>query len=93
MLGNAKQRAARDGVPFDLKVADVVIPEFCPVLGLRIASSRGRPSDASPSLDKLRPELGYVRGNVSVISNRANRIKMNATAAELRRIADWMDAQ
>lgn len=91
MLSGAKKRAQRDSVPFELTLADIVIPEVCPVLGIRLASSSGRPSDASPSLDRVRPEQGYVRGNAYVISNRANRIKMNATSAELRAIADWMD--
>ena len=30
------------------------------------------------------PELGYIKGNVWVISNKANRIKNNATLEELR---------
>jgi hypothetical protein len=49
--------------------------------------------DTSPSLDKINPELGYVPGNVAIISYRANRIKNNGTAEEHRLIADWMDAQ
>lgn len=93
MLSGAKKRAQRDGLPFDITLADLTIPERCPVLGIKLVSSRGRPSDASPSLDKIRPERGYVRGNIAIISNRANRLKMNATAAELRMIADWMESQ
>jgi hypothetical protein len=93
MLSGAKKRAQRDGLPFDITLADLTIPEFCPVLGIKLVSSQGRPSDASPSLDKIRPERGYVRGNIAIISNRANRLKMNATAAELRAIAAWMDQQ
>lgn len=36
-----------------------------------------------PSLDKIIPKLGYVKGNVWVVSNKANRIKSNATIEEL----------
>lgn len=42
------------------------------------------PNEDSPSIDKVIPELGYVRGNVWVISNKANRIKNNATLEELK---------
>lgn len=43
------------------------------------------------SLDRIVPSLGYVPGNVAVISHRANRIKSDATADELRAVADWLD--
>jgi len=47
----------------------------------------------SPSVDRIRPELGYVPGNVAVISVKANFIKGNATAAEIRLVAEWLDKQ
>lgn len=43
----------------------------------------------SPTLDRIRPDLGYVKGNVIVISGRANRIKSDATIEELRDIASF----
>ncbi|WP_145960516.1 hypothetical protein [Novosphingobium meiothermophilum] len=43
----------------------------------------------SPSLDRIEPELGYVPGNTIVISNRANRLKSDATIDELRAIASF----
>jgi hypothetical protein len=46
--------------------------------------------DASPSLDRMVPELGYVKGNVSLICWRCNRIKGIATADDLERVAVWM---
>lgn len=92
LLANARMRAARFGVPFDLESSDIFIPEFCPVLGIKMeigAGGRGF-QPCSPNLDRIVPSLGYVRGNVAVISGRANKIKSNATAAELERIAAWM---
>lgn len=91
MLQTAKKRAREQSLPFDLTEDDIFIPEHCPVLGipLRPASGRGfHPS--SPTLDRLVPELGYVRGNVAVISCRANILKSNGTAEEHERIAAWM---
>lgn len=50
------------------------------------SSQRGGRSN-SPSLDRLVPSIGYVRGNVAVVSWKANRAKNNLTARELRHLA------
>jgi hypothetical protein len=93
MLQNAKRRAAAFGIPFDLSLSDLVIPEVCPVLGILLQKGEGRSCDASPSLDRIRPALGYVRGNVAIISQRANQIKNSATVGELLAVADWLERQ
>lgn len=67
------------------------MPDVCPVLGLPLRPTSGCSDDNSPTVDRLVPELGYVPGNVAVISHRANSIKHMGTAEEHRRIADWMD--
>lgn len=92
LVKSARERAARKGLPFDLVASDVVVPERCPVLGLTLLVSRGRRGggDSSPTLDRLIPALGYVRGNVSVISNRANTLKRDATVEELEAVVRWM---
>jgi len=91
MVGAAKARAKKAGVPFNITAADVVIPQTCPVLGLSLLVGQTQASDQSPSLDRVVPLLGYVRGNILVISNRANRIKNNATIPELRRVANFFE--
>jgi hypothetical protein len=80
MVFKARQRAKQLGVPCTIKRSDIVIPEMCPVLG-----------DSSPSLDRIIPSLGYVPGNVRVISQRANRIKNDATSLELRLVASYIE--
>lgn len=87
-LRKAKWRAKRAGVPFDLTAADVVIGDLCPVLGISLVRGSG---DGAPTIDRRIPELGYVRGNVTVISNKANRIKNDATLEDLKRIALWLE--
>lgn len=84
ILHGARVRAKKDGCPCIVTEVDIVIPEFCPVFGVRLQRGVKRRTDASPSLDKIVPERGYVPGNVWVISWRANRIKNNATLEELR---------
>lgn len=83
MLFNARSRAAASHLPFELTIDDIHIPTVCPVFGTALKRQRGGMTDDSPSLDRLKPCLGYVRGNVWVISMRANRIKADATLAEL----------
>lgn len=93
MWGRVKHRAKKNDIPFDLSYEDIEIPTHCPVLGiplLFVPSKLRVPSDNSPSLDRLDPSKGYVKGNVCVMSYRANMLKNNATAAELERIARWM---
>lgn len=82
MWRNAQKRARQGGYPCTITIDDIVIPEFCPLLGLRIVTGSGL-SAASPSLDKITPSLGYVPGNVWVISWRANMLKNDATLQEL----------
>ena len=91
MLRAAKGRARREGLPFSLVISDIVIPTYCPVLGIELKlSKRDGPKDSwhsSPSLDKIVPALGYVKGNIVVVSMRANRIKCDATPEELYKVA------
>jgi len=93
MLRTAKSRAKKRGVPFQLTPADIEVPAVCPILGIPIQRSRELLAPGSPSLDRIIPTLGYVPGNVAVISQRANTIKNSGTAAEHERIAEWMRAK
>ena len=92
MVHRARHRAKKNGLPFSLHPDDLTIPRRCPVLGIELVTKFT--SDANrdywPSLDRIVPDLGYVRGNVIVMSYRANRIKSDATAAELCAIAVWV---
>jgi len=93
MWWSARQRAKRNGLEFKIQLEHISIPDVCPVLGIRLKQSLGKrgPSDCSPSLDRLIPSKGYVPGNVAVISHLANRLKTNASAAQLRLVADYID--
>lgn len=44
----------------------------------------------TPSLDRIVPERGYVRGNVEVISWEANRLKNSATLEQLEALVDYL---
>ena len=90
MLVFARFRAKRDGLPFNLTLDDIVIPDVCPVFGVPFVFGAKGNHPYSPSLDKLIPELGYVKGNIRVISYRANTLKRDASFNEIARLYRWM---
>lgn len=83
---SVKKRAKENGTPFELSIYDIPdIPKNCPIFGIKLQSNnRSGPLDTSPSLDRIIPELGYVKNNVRIISNRANRLRADATLQEFR---------
>lgn len=91
LFNAAKNRAKLGGIPFDITVDDVVVPDLCPVLGIPLVVNKRAAKFNSPTLDRIIGDLGYVRGNVMVISYRANTIKSDATVTELRRMADFYE--
>lgn len=91
LFASVRASAKRQGLPFDLTVEDIFVPEHCPVLGIPLNRTPDVAApDTAPSVDRLIPALGYVKGNISVISGRANRIKTDATVNEVERVAAWM---
>ncbi len=102
MLYAARNRAKLEGVPCTLEAGYLEsiwpVDNCCPVFGEEFKVNKKRvrghagPNALSPTLDKIRPELGYVPGNVVIISHRANTIKSRETdPAMLRRVADWLE--
>ena len=91
LLRSAKHRAKTSGVPIDITIEDILIPEYCPILKIKLETSTGVASKNSPSIDKIIPELGYVKGNIQVISNLANTMKWNANFEELVNFAEWIN--
>lgn len=91
MWSNAKNRAKKFNVPFDLDVADIIIPEFCPVLGIPLVHHKGEGKSwgDSPSLDRIIPDKGYVKSNVMVISKRANAMKNDGDLEDLRKVYEF----
>lgn len=91
MYIQSKGGAKRRGLEFNITEEDIIIPEKCPVLGIDIIPFSA--SDNSPSLDRIDNNKGYVKGNVKVISKRANLLKSNATKEELLKICEYMERE
>jgi hypothetical protein len=90
-LNNIKHRAKKKGLPFNLTLDDLPVPDRCPILGIPLFMRSGSFHDHSPSIDRLVAEKGYVRGNVAVVSYRANRIKDYGTLDELRKVVAYLE--
>ena len=91
MLGRARRRARDKGLDFNLTIEDIQIPEKCPVFNIPLIINDKPHVDSSPALDRIDSSKGYIKGNVIVVSNRANFIKRDATPEELRLLADFYD--
>jgi hypothetical protein len=81
---NARYRAKRDRVPFDIRPEDIpLVPKFCPLLGIPITQNNKKCGPNSPTLDRILPLLGYTKENIWIISHRANTVKSDASVDEL----------
>lgn len=88
-IAHLRVRARAAGIECTITAADIPVPRLCPVLGIELMP--GSNSDASPSVDRFDPRLGYVPDNVLVISRRANQLKSNGTSDEFRRVIEYLE--
>lgn len=99
-----KQRNKRDSNPLKVLISerkntkheftitedDLTLPDLCPILKIPLFSGQGKTTINSPSLDRIDNSIGYVRGNVWIISHLANRMKSDATEEELNNFCRWI---
>lgn len=93
-LPNIRARAKKNGHECTISASDISVPEFCPVLGIKIEFHSGRnvrKSGSNPSVDRFDNTKGYTPENVRVISLRANMLKSNATAEEMHAVLKYME--
>ena len=84
MWATARNNARRDGREFTITPEDIMIPEYCSYLGLKLTFRERRGiEDSGYSLDRIDNRKGYIPGNIEVISDLANRMKQNATKEQL----------
>lgn len=88
----ARLRAKAEGLPFEIEVNDVIVPDTCPITGAKIDVLTSN-YESGASLDRVVNELGYVKGNVRVISRKANRLKQDATIEQVERILAYMKGE
>ena len=95
MVRSARSRAKKKNLPFDIDRDYIrsIVPSHCPIFGMPLEwsirrANKAAPLPNSPSLDRIDPSKGYVKGNVWIISYRANQIKSNASHDELKRVTE-----
>ena len=92
---NAHYRAKKEGYKSDLTIEylhDIFPKDFkCPALGIKMEWGNKKGTRTSPSLDKINPDKGYMKGNVAIISLKANSIKSDATPKEVIKVAKWLE--
>jgi hypothetical protein len=79
IFDRAKTRATEKGLDFDIEESDIIIPVYCPVFKTIMFR---------PSIDRIDNKKGYVKGNIRIISTRANTLKNNAELWELELILE-----
>lgn len=90
MIVEARVKARRRDLEFSISSADIVFPDKCPVFGTKLVYDGSNTAwSAIPSLDRVNNALGYVPGNVVVISWLANHLKGAATGDQLRSLAAY----
>ena len=93
LLCHARERAKDRGIPCTITLDDIRIPEFCPVLHIRLKKGHGRHCDSSPTIDRIVPSMGYTPSNTWVISFRANHLKANGTLDDFESLCREMRAR
>jgi hypothetical protein len=94
LLFAAKSRAKESNLEFNITLEDMIIPTLCPYLKIPLTNIQGSGIiDSNISLDRIDPSKGYIKGNIQIISNLANRMKTNATKEQLILFAKGILAQ
>ena len=84
IYNHIKASAKNRNLEFNLEIDDIVIPEICPYLNIPIKFNfYDKLKDDSISVDRIDNTKGYVKGNIQLISNKANRCKSNLSINEL----------
>ena len=86
----ARRRAKDSGLEFDITPDDIIIPDKCPLLDIELKLGDGKSRSCSPSLDRIDSSKGYVKGNISVISMKANSCKSDLSLQEIERMYQYV---
>ena len=100
-LHGVKRRAIKENIPYNLDIEYFIdkdtkpdgqktgYPDYCPILGIKIDAKLG--ADHRPSFDKVIPEHGYLKGNVQIISYKANRLKSDMHIKDFRKFVEYIE--
>lgn len=90
ILKNAIRNAWKKNLELTIKKEDIVIPQYCPMLKIKLDINSSTIKDNSASIDRIDSNKGYIPDNIQIISHKANTIKSNATVKELGMVYEYM---
>lgn len=88
-----KQVGKRDQCTITVPYILSILPNECPVFGTKFVFKGNKVSSESATLDRLVPELGYVPGNIAIISMKANRIKNAYGSEDILKVGEWLKSR
>jgi len=93
-LNSAKDRAVKNNLSFNITEQDIKdvwpIDNKCPALDIEfIIGGFDTMNYDSPSLDRIIPNKGYVKGNIQIVSALANNIMSNATPEQVIKVGQY----
>lgn len=84
LLRSSKIHAKRLNIEHTISIEDIIIPEYCPYLGIKLTNIQGGGVVWSNiSIDRIDSSLGYTPKNIQIISRKANHIKSNLSLQDL----------
>jgi hypothetical protein len=85
----ARSRAYKRDIPFSLSYTDLGLPTHCAVSGIEfvMGESFHKGNIFCPSLDRIDPTKGYVKGNVRVVCHGYNLAKHEGNDADVLKLA------
>lgn len=69
-----RKRSKKRGYTSDLELKDLVIPEKCPIFGIRLEYG-GKYKFNAPTVDRIDNSKGYTKDNIMIMSRAANQMK------------------
>ncbi|MDE2103315.1 MAG: hypothetical protein KGL39_39105 [Patescibacteria group bacterium] len=90
LVQSARWRAKKRKLPFDLTATycQTLWTGRCAISGLALSVNKGHgPGLLSPSIDRIVPQRGYVRGNVRFVAMAVNSLKHSGTDEDMLMIA------
>jgi hypothetical protein len=89
IIKSVKERCRQNNIEFNITREDIILNKYCPYLGVKLNYPNTFDYDPNNhSIDRINPNLGYVKGNIEIISMKANTIKNNASTEELIKFAE-----
>lgn len=93
-----REKCRKKKIPYDINY-DYLISIFpkdriCPALGIKMEFGGAYDErQNSPSIDRLYPHKGYVKGNIRFVSYLANAIMNEADPDEIIKVGKWLESE